>query len=133
MTISSITNNPSTTTNANPQIATGVAAPATDAQKADQAATRVVQTKETANFSQDLQGSEQKRFQAVRQAAQFVSGENAFLNDIVNQAYTIYNSGPQYIARFTDLSTGAVTVKTESELFAQAGNNIEGSIISGTV
>lgn len=112
--------------------AAGVVAPQTQGQRADLAATRVVSTKETArgDVPQYTQG---KALEAIKYQARMVAGENPFLNDISFTVYTNGNSelpGSEYVIRFTNVSTGEVTLKTAPELFAGAGG---GSVVNGSI
>lgn len=113
---------------------TGVTAPQTDAQRADVNATRVVSPKETVRLEDKASGAEEHRFEAIRsKAAKFTGGDNAFLSDV---KFTIYGAAQtqsglnEYYIRFTDLGTGAVDVKTESELFASTSG---GDLVSGQI
>ena len=119
--------NPATNNNS-----AGITAPQTDAQKADLNASRVVSPKEAAVLEDKASSAEQSRFEQIKsRASKFISGDNPFLNDI---KFTVYGAGKapvsEYVIRFTDLSTGAVQVKTEAQLFEGTGG---GDLVSGQV
>lgn len=112
----------------------GVQAPQTQAQRADVAATRVVNTKGAAEGNIQ-QYSHEKTLEAIKSQSKFVAGENPFLSDI---SFTIYSAGEdpiagggtEYVIRFTDISTGEVQIKTAPELFRGAGS---GGVVTGSV
>jgi hypothetical protein len=112
----------------------GVQAPQTQAQRADVAATRVVNTK-GASEGNIQQYSQEKTIDAIKSQSRFVAGANPFLSDM---SFTIYaagespvaGGGTEYVIRFTDLSTGEIQVKSAPELF-QGTNG--GEIVNGAV
>jgi hypothetical protein len=116
----------------------GVAAPASDGQKADYNAERVVASKEYAQLDDNIRNLEQKKFDLVKRvAAQYSAGGNSFLSDI---RFTIYNneskssSNGEFFIRFTDLSSGNIEIKNESELLKLPGlGSTSGEIVSGNV
>jgi hypothetical protein len=111
--------------------AAGVVAPQTQAQRADAAATRVVQTKDSQQSN--LQFSQGRTLEAIKYQARMVAGDNPFLNDISFTVYTNGNAtlpGSEYVIRFTDVSTGQVTLKTAPELFAGADG---GALVNGSI
>jgi hypothetical protein len=120
-------------TNTSAQV--GVAAPQTENQRTE-ASAKSVNNAESSRSLEDYTSSEhleQKRFENVKSiAANFSSGENPFLSDI---SFTIYKDVQtaglgRYEIRFTDISTGKIEIKTESQLFA---NTSGGDLISGQV
>lgn len=111
----------------------GVAAPQTEPQKADYTAQRVTKADQSAQLEDNARNSEQSKFNTLKTiSANFTGGENPFLSDI---SFTIYNKTNNakignYEIRFTDLGTGQISVKSESELLASVPT---GELVSGNV
>ncbi len=122
--------------NSNPAVnnsAAGVAAPINNEQRADLSVTRVVSGQESAHLENQAASSDQKRFESVRStASRFVDGKNKFLNDTKFTIYGASNEGRgiDFTIRFTDLSSGAIEVQTEQQIYGSTGG---GDLVSGQV
>lgn len=137
----SVNTTQSTQTSLNSNAQTGAAAPATEGQKADQAAQRVVASADSANLENNAKNSEQQLFEAIKKVAEFLRGDNRFLSDFDIKKFTIYNDGRagggdstsqrSIEIRFTDINTGKVEAFGISELFKQA--DVSANIIKGEI
>lgn len=109
--------------------ATGVVAPRTEVQQAQQQLQQIKPSKETSDQRGELRGNEEERFEAVRQAAQQASADIFAVSDV---RFTIYkDSAPGngelvYVTRFTSLRDGSVTVVPEPQLLTATGNGSGG-------
>ena len=128
--VSSIPNQQQAASNATQS---GVVAPQTENQRAEASAKNVTVSDSSRQLVDNARDAEQKKFDSIKQiAASYKSGKNPFLNDV---SFTIYNGSRDsvigsYEIRFTDISTGSIEIKSESELFAASGSGV---IASGSV
>jgi|GEM_PF-2956491 len=111
----------------------GNVAPQTEPQRQDYTVQRVTSTNDTAKLEDNARDAESKKFNTLKSvAASYTGGDNQFLSDI---SFTIYNKNnnaqiSNYEIRFTDLSSGAIQIKSEAALLAEAPS---GELVSGTV
>lgn len=69
----------------------------------------------------DIRNAEQKRYEAVKQAAQEIA--NVYI--VSDKTFTIFKDATgQYITRFTSLRDGRVTYIPEPELFKRASSAV---------
>lgn len=111
----------------------GVAAPQTEAQRADQSAQRVTQSSGAQDLENKAASADERRFAAIKSVSSaYADGDNPLLKDI---RFTVYKSLvssdlSQYTIRFTNVDTGEIEVKSEADLFHKSGG---GDVVSGNV